>query len=65
MTMSLNGKTGEVLRWALGLGLAAIVAYYTAIGALQAQIAVVIEREQNHYTELLRRLDRIESKLDR
>lgn len=62
--MSLNGKTGEMLRWVIGLVLAAMVAYFTSTGAMQASLAVVAERESNHYNELLRRLDRIESKLD-
>lgn len=60
-----NGKTGEMLRWAFGLVLAGIVAYFTSTGALQAQLAVITERENNHYSELLKRLERIESKLDR
>ena len=36
----LNGKTGEVLRWAFGLLLAAVVSYFTSIGAVQTRIAV-------------------------
>jgi len=60
-----NGKTGEWLRWIAGLALAALVSYFTAIGAMQSRIAVVEEREQNHYMELLRRLDSIDRKLDR
>lgn len=59
-----NGKTGEMLRWVFGLVLAAVVAYFTSTGALQAQLAVITERENNHYSELLKRLDRIENKLD-
>lgn len=61
---ALNGKTADYVRWAVTLGIAAIIAYYTAIGAMQAQIAVVIEREKNHYDEIIRRLDRMELKLD-
>lgn len=64
MTSPLNGRTGEVVRWAIGIVLAGIVAYFTALGAMQAQIAVVIERERNHYEEIVRRLDRIEQKVD-
>ena len=62
--MTLNGNTGEFIRWALGLILAATVAYFTAIGTLQAQIAVITERELNHYAEIMQRLGRIEAKLD-
>lgn len=55
-----NGKTGEMLRWVFGLVLTAVVAYFTAT----AQLAVITERETNHYIELLRRLERIEGKID-
>lgn len=60
-----NGKSNAILRWLAGLVLAAIVSYFTAISAITERIAVVEERENNHYMELLRRLDRIELKLDR
>ena len=55
-----NGRTGEMLRWVISLVLAAIVAYFSATGAMQAQIAVLTERENNHYQELIKRLDRID-----
>ena len=58
-----NGN-GEVARWLLGLILAAVVSYFTAMGTLQSQLAVVTERKTNHYLELIRRLDRIELKVD-
>lgn len=61
---SINGRTGEYVRWMLGLALAGLVAYFTALGTLQAQLAVVVERERNHYDEIIRRLDRIETKVD-
>jgi mannitol-specific phosphotransferase system IIBC component len=41
---TLNGKTGEIVRWALGLCLAALVSYFTAIGTLQTEVAVLKER---------------------
>jgi demethoxyubiquinone hydroxylase (CLK1/Coq7/Cat5 family) len=56
----MNGKTGEVLRWAIGLALAALVAHYTAV----ARISVMEEREENHYGEVMRKLERIERKID-
>lgn len=37
---SLNGKTGEIVRWVLGLLLAAVVAYFTSMGAVQTRLAV-------------------------
>ena len=61
---SLNGKIGEYLRTVLALALAGLVSYYTALGAMQAQLAVIIERERNHYDEIIRRLDRIENKVN-
>ncbi len=60
-----NGKTGEWLRWVLSMALAGIVSYFTAQGAIQSRVAVVEERELNHYGEMIRRLDRIEFKIDR
>jgi hypothetical protein len=67
----MNGKTGELLRWIAGLVLSGVIAYYTAIGSIQARIGVVEERENNHYSEVLRinaemrrQLERIESKMD-
>lgn len=56
----LNGRTGEYLRWVLTIVVGAVVAYFSAVGAMQAQIAVLQERETNHYQELIKRLDRIE-----
>lgn len=61
----INSRTGEIVRWAIGLVLAGLVAYFTAVGTIQVRLGTLEEREQNHYSELLRRLDRIEAKLDR
>lgn len=60
----MNGWTGEALRWVAGLILAGVVSYYTAIGSIKARIGVIEERENNHYSEVMRKLDRIERKLD-
>jgi ribosomal protein S17 len=60
----MNGWTGEALRWVVSLILAGVVSYFTTIGSMKSEIAIVVERESNHYTELLRRLERIERKLD-
>jgi hypothetical protein len=62
---SVNGRTGEFIRWVLIALFAGVTSYYTAIGAIQSRIAVVEERELNHYGEIIRRLDRLESKIDR
>ncbi|MGH9253671.1 MAG: hypothetical protein ACRD3C_03785 [Vicinamibacterales bacterium] len=54
---TLNGKTGEFLRWVLGLAAACVVAYFTTISAMKQEITRVEERENNHFEEVLRRLD--------
>jgi demethoxyubiquinone hydroxylase (CLK1/Coq7/Cat5 family) len=63
-TGSLNGKTGEMLRWVVTLALGALTAYFTAQGAIKddvakvkTTVAVVETNEANHYAELLRRID--------
>jgi predicted outer membrane lipoprotein len=63
MAGSLNGKTGEVLRWLLGLALAAAVAYFTTIGSMNVELATVKATEQNHFSEVLRRLDDMKADL--
>jgi hypothetical protein len=60
-----NGRTGEFLRWVLTLVLGGLVAYFTAQGAIETRIAVVEERELNHYAEIIRQLHRMEAKQDR
>jgi cell division protein FtsB len=40
-TGSLNGKTGEMLRWVVTLALGALTAYFTAQGAIKQDVAVV------------------------
>lgn len=60
----INGRTGDMVRWIMTIIIGGVVAYFTALGTLQAQLAVVVERERNHYDEIIRRLDRIETKVD-
>lgn len=64
MTSSVNGRTGEMVRWVVAMVAAIVVSYFTAMGALQSRVSVVEEREQNHFHELQRRLGAIEGKLD-
>lgn len=45
-------------------GIAALVGYYTSRITSEREMGVMAEREGNHFTELLRRLERIERKLD-
>lgn len=42
----LNGKTGEVLRWAFVLFLAGVVSYFTSMGTVQTRVAVVETKTQ-------------------
>ena len=49
---------------AISAGLAAIVGYFTSKATTEREVGVLTEREGNHYAEILRRLDRIDNKLD-
>jgi hypothetical protein len=42
----------EWLKWLIGLGLAAIVSYFTSQARTDAAMARIEERENNHYSEL-------------
>lgn len=61
MSGSLNGKTGEWVRWLLVLAFAAISAHFTA----DRKIAVVDTREEARFAETQRSLARIESAMQR
>lgn len=54
---SYNGKTGEWIRWVGGLVIAAAVAYFTAVGAIEREIAIVKANQENNFGEVLRRLE--------
>lgn len=58
-----HGKSGEMLRWLIGMALAALIAYFTTIGTMDKQITAVSERENNHFAEVLRRLEDLKSDL--
>jgi hypothetical protein len=45
------------LKWLLALGLSAFVSYFTAQAKLEVGQARIDERENNHYSEVLRRMD--------
>jgi hypothetical protein len=51
-----NGRT-EWMRYLGGLVLAGLIAYFTTISTINESIAQVREREDNHFSEVLRRLD--------
>ena len=65
MSGPLNGKTGEIVRYLIGLGVAGVVAYFTAIGALQERVSRVETLEQSHFEEVQRSLQRIERFMER
>lgn len=52
-----NGKTGEYVRWVVGLIVAGTVSYATAMGAIQREIAIIKATQEHHFSEILRRMD--------
>ena len=65
MSGPLNGKTGEVMRWVIGLVVAGLVSYFTAQGAMQQRLSVVETTERLHYEATQRDLQDIKSLLYR
>lgn len=57
MAGPLNGKTGEVLRWVVGLVVTALVAYFTAQAKTGERLAVV----ETRWEEMQRRMNAIEN----
>ena len=55
--IGLNGQTGEYMRWLIGVGAAALVAYFTTIGAMQAEVSAVKAQQESQFQEVLRRLE--------
>lgn len=53
-----DGKA-EWLRYLLGLAVAAIIAYFTTLSTMNQAVAEVRTTEDNHFQEVLRRLDLI------
>lgn len=67
-----NGKTGELVRYLIGMGVAALVAYYTAqmqiehrMTSTDGDVAVIKTLEQSHFEEVQRSLTRIERAIER
>ena len=52
-----NGKTAEYARYVFGLLLDALIAYFTTLSTLNQAVTEVRERENSHFSEVLRRLD--------
>ncbi len=60
MASPLNGKTGEAVRWAIGLALAGLISYFTTVG----KVAVVEKTQELQFNEVMRRLGAVENKQD-
>ena len=52
-----NGKTGETVRFAIGLIVAGLVAYFTTTSAIQTEVSAIKARQESQFSELLRRLE--------
>lgn len=55
----------EWLKFLIPLVLSALVAYFTANGAIREEVASVKTKEEAHFEEVLRRLDLIQKWQDR
>jgi hypothetical protein len=64
MSGSLNGKTGELMRWVIGLCVAVIVSYFTAQNATNERLTKVETQGAERWEYLKQTLSRIESKQD-
>lgn len=53
----MNGKTGDYIRWLVGLALAAFIAYSTAMGAINSEVASIKAKQDSQFGEVLRRLE--------
>jgi hypothetical protein len=45
------------LKWIIAMGLSALISYFTSQAKLEVGQARLDERENNHYSEVLRRID--------
>lgn len=50
-----------LVQWGLGMILAALIAYFTTTSAIQREVAEVRATENNHFAEVLRRMDVIQA----
>ena len=53
----MNGRSGEYLRFFIGVAAAATVAYFTTINALQSEMSATKARQDSQFEEVLRRMD--------
>ena len=56
-----NGQAGEYLRWLIGVGAAALVAYFTTVAAIQSEVSEIKARQESQFSEVLRRLDQVQT----
>ena len=56
-----TGTHGEYMRWLIGVGAAAIVAYFTTINAIQAEVSEIKTRQDSQFSEVLRRLELLQA----
>lgn len=54
--LGLNGKTGEVLRWLIGMAAAALISYFTAQSAIEQRVTAVETRQSAQYEDLQRQV---------
>jgi predicted outer membrane lipoprotein len=52
---------GDLMRWLLGVVVAAVVAYFTTINAIQAAVVEVKTRQETQFLEVLRQLEDIKT----
>jgi predicted aminopeptidase len=60
----LNGKTGEMLRWVIGLAVAVLVSYFTAQNATNERLTKVETQGTERWDYIQSSLGRIERKQD-
>lgn len=60
---SFNGKTGELMRWVIGLAVAVLVSYFTAQNATNERLTTVETTERLHYEANQRDLHDIKASL--
>lgn len=55
------GRNGDFVRWIVGVGAAALVAYFTTIGAIQTEVSEIKTRQDSQFNEVLRRLELLQA----
>lgn len=63
--MSLNGKTGDLMRWLIGIAAAVLVSYFTAKGTTDQRLTKVETQSEERWQYVQQSLARIEGGLHR